>query len=1091
MRVRVRQFLRIFVLTDVFVGARLSTTDIADALEGEYGVGEYVDPEGPLNIMRGHPCVSNGMIAKQRKYAAPMRLAYSRTGNGSRGDCAYTRNAHEDEVRELPGDSEAVVYLSAHYRILKSMFTVDNDVVVINRSPGAPFCNLRGRERVELFAALLVLAGGGDIRPSTGGNCIDEGERAISLVVYDADTSAPVLYMESADRATLAVMEFFVEYGGNNASRVAGYGLHYTDSPSFLIQAYICEFFEESEDVIRIFKAAKEIIARLPAGDASVQPGPRFFTTDTEYVRSYGEMAGYSGLAEAEMAFSGVQPALLEDWLKLDYGNTTDPKHIASALLKLCCCLSMNPAVDLWNDRFLHNPENELQRSFRDCVKLAHQATSTFNRTGDFPASFQNSLGICYDYFLELARGSESATVADCSSANISTVVATDPRDFLVVLAWVLGESEDKLQSLRQLLEEALSDTGKFSSCKEVGKRVGEIFSRLLSLEVWPAFDVCTAPNGARYGSLWLNLWPGYDDVQCNYALKLVFKPEKVEVVYVCQEINLTGERRSRLFSALRKRDIPCDPVRRFAHAAPEEPYRPSLCSLIQESIERCLNPATHRLRADAHIAEAYAARDPLACHIAVSRWMAYTPIQSLGEAVKAGDEQLPALEDLLARSTGRNNPTRRALTADSPVVAMLDNILGSAAITDDTLRPFIADGLRRCVGGRTDLFPSIFSLTDASSKVEVRSEFAYNCFCAYYNRYDMLEMLVRHAELRARGKIQAAGNVQGPWSSEVCLAVARGFRLRYENSIRSYSGKTPDVRHYERYFPAFIDAARRAQAAQAAAIGAAAAKAKTARAAVVQAEAAQVKAARAAAAEAVGNAEFLKKSNFCVDAVNLCGAAAECFQRRHRNSPLSLSSDTLDTCYYRCSVATLIAVAADPDRHNTYCGILRDIWVCWDDTLRVIEVYAHLQKTFRKLPSPGPLSPRLIRKVFLNLPTVEQIKSLLRIFAIFARTDRDYCGLCSVFNDYRCLLSPEFAREFVELLKERDEVYRKTHCAITFHKKIWCDEGRALPYSAFMDLLVECVGDDTISEQRLLERVQDLLGVKAQPRKESFCTIC
>ncbi|KAI4293071.1 hypothetical protein PAPHI01_2345 [Pancytospora philotis] len=1086
---RVRSLLQLLLApTQVFVSARVRTTDIAYALDKAYGAGEYVDPEGPLNIMRGHPCVNNGMVAKQRKYAAPMRLAYSCAGDADKGDCTFTRNAHEDEVRELSGDSEAVVYLSEYYKIMKTMFTVENDVVVVDKSAGAPFCNLNGRARVELFAALLVLAGGGDIRLSHGGSgCTDGGEGAVSLVAYDAVTGSfvHVLDLESADSATLEAVRFFVKYGGNIASQVAGYGLHYTDRPSFLIQAYICELFGSRSAIVRIFKAAREIVAKLPAGDPSARPSPRFFTTDTDYVRGYRDVAGYSGLAEAEIAFGGAQSVLLEHWRNFDHGNYSDgddSKHVVSALLKVCYCISTHPAVNHWEPRLVQGPENALRCALGNYVGLAFEASNFVKRTGFISMSRWEDVGRSYEDFLAAARASASEFITGCCGVSISAGLATDPANFLVLLAWVLGEPETELRYLQQLLEDALSDTGTTSHCQHIGYKVALVLNQFSRVFIRARFVVCTASDGARFGSLWLFFRSTRDQVGCDYVLRLAFKPEKVEMEYVSQEIGLVDERRSRLVSALKKQDPPCDYVHRFAHVAAKDPITPSLCSLIQESIERGLNPAAHRALAETRIAEAYAASDSLACHVAISRWMAHTPMQSLGEAVRAGDQQLPALEDLLARSTGRSGTAQRALTADSPAVALLGNIMGSAATVDDTLRPFIACSLRRCVGTRTDLFPSILLHMDAlSRRMQEWDEYAYDGFRVCCDGYDIPEMLLRHAELRARSKIRAAGCVQGPWSSGVCLAVARCFELRYENSIRSFSGVMPGVCQYEYDSPAFIAVARHAKAVQAAAIGAAAAQAKAARAAAAHDE----------AARAAGSAELLEKHNFCADAANLYTAAARCFPRRHGSSSLSLYSDAPETCYYRWSVFALIAAAADPAKRFEYSTLLWRICGRWDDIFSVIEAYVLLQKTFRKLPRPGPLSPELVREVFPAGPSVEDIMLLLRIFAVFARSDRDYCGLCSVFRHHRHVLSPECVRGFVELLEVRDDAYRKTLSTITFHKKIAFNEVHGLPYAAFRDLLMDCIGDGEISAQRLLERVQDLMGVKDLLRRESSCIIC
>ncbi|KAI4291189.1 hypothetical protein PAPHI01_0463 [Pancytospora philotis] len=977
---RACHYLRLLIFTGLFVSAHLSTTGIKDALEREYGDGDYVDPEGPLNIMRGHSCVNNGMIAKQRKYAAPMRLGYGRTGDASISGCAYSRNAHKDEIRKLPVNRDAMAYLSEYYEVLKSLFTVESDVVVVDRSPEAPFRSLFRCEREKcekLFAALLVLAGGGDLRLNFDcDDSTDDGKIMVSLFINDADRFwyARVLDLDYMDSATLAVVEFFVKYGGEKASQVAGYGLHYTDSLSFLIQAYICEFIRDSDVVVRIFGAAKAIVADLPKGNSD-QPGLRFFTKDREYVHTYA--ARYDALCIVEEAFDGVGRALLAHWQNFSCGNYSDGDDSSctvAALLKLCYCLCLDPSAEHFDARSLKKPKNELRCALRGFVRSAHSVSEHLRTKGSSSTSRWVDVRESYEFFLRVAgaRARTSKTITDCCGRNISAGLTTDPRNFLVVLAWVLGEPEDRLESLQQLLSEALEDAGCDSHCRQISDRVAEILNRFSKETVKAHFGVCEASEGVRRGSLGLSFWSDCDGVTHEYAVKLILKPKRVEVVYVSQQTALMGARRSELVSALAESGIPCEPALSvYAHEELDRRNNFPLCALIRGSIGRCLDPAAHRAISDMYSGAMYAAEDPLACHIALSHWMAHQPMGSLGEAMVAAEQLLPVFEKLFALSADGSDPARCALTADSPVVAVLDNILGSGAAVDDALHELCSSILRHCVKERTDLFPSMFPVADEfPCNMQEMSNSAYDRFLPCVAGYDIPEMLLLHAEQHARDKIQAAGGVQSPWNNDVCAAVARCCRLRYENSFHS------------------------------------------------------------------------------------------------------LSCDTFDISYYRYSICALVAAAADPAEYH---ATLRKICGRWSDIFSVFEVYVLMQMAFPKLPKLESISPKLAADVFPSGPEADGLKSLLRIFAVFALSDRDYCGVCEVFHEYRAQLSQEDARAYVELLKNRPNVYSHIARKISDRSSVPVDDVRTPPfYSALKELLIDCL-DAKFDATTLLERVQDL----------------
>ncbi|KAI4291190.1 hypothetical protein PAPHI01_0464 [Pancytospora philotis] len=757
---RMRPFSNMLMLTGVFVSAGLNVSGIMRILKFRYADGDHVDPEGPLNIMRGHSCINNGMIAKQRKYAAPMRLGYSRTGDARKGNCAYTRNAAEDEIWGASADSEAMGYLSEHYRVLKSMFTVENDVVAVNKSRRAPFCDLFKSEQekcVTLLAALLVLAGGGDIRLDFNNWCYnDKGKRVVSLVAYDGDMPSHVLDLEVSDSsATLAVVEFVAKYGGVNAGQVARYGLHYTDSPSFLIQAYICEFIGSQYVLERIIKVAKGIVAKLAASDSGAQDGPRFFTKDENYVRAY--TARYDALCIVEEAFGGEQHDLLRRWQSLNHENYSsgdDSKGIVSALLKLCCCLYLNTAAVSYNPALLSESHNRLQRAFGDFASSACAAATL--STGSYSWSEKNweSVTESYEKFLEVARtkAAVSETITGCCGKNITAGLATDPGYFLLVLAWVLGEPEEKLQSLQDLLHGAFNATDSTFDCQQISDRVSRLLTRFSAAPVKASFNTFTTSNGARCGSLRLEFHlRGIKSIWSDYAVKLIFTPEKVKIVHLSGRVRLNDVRRRAFVSTPGRIDMPRNPgLLASAHEELDKLNNFPLCALIRKSIMRCLYPNAHRAISDMYIADVSAAEGPLACHIALSHWMANQPMQTLSEAVAAADQLIPVFEKLLAQSADGSDPRQCALAANHPVVAVLDNILGSAAVVDDALHELCTGILRHCVNNRIDFSQSLFLPTDRCQRnAQERDRFAHDSLLACLDEYDMPEMLLRHAERR------------------------------------------------------------------------------------------------------------------------------------------------------------------------------------------------------------------------------------------------------------------------------------------------------------------------------------------------------
>ncbi|KAI4293083.1 hypothetical protein PAPHI01_2357 [Pancytospora philotis] len=184
--------------------------------------------------------------------------------------------------------------------------------------------------------------------------------------------------------------------------------------------------------------------------------------------------------------------------------------------------------------------------------------------------------------------------------------------------------------------------------------------------------------------------------------------------------------------------------------------------------------------------------------------------------------------------------------------------------------------------------------------------------------------------------------------------------------------------------------------------------------------------------------------------------AVTRCFKFSHEKSIRSLGDDTINVSYYRYSICALMVMAGNPVE---YCAMLRSICERRNDMPSMFKAYAVLQVAFLEQPRLESISPELVAKVFSHNPTVEQIQALLRIFAVFAHTENDYCSVCNVFHHYRGLLRPEHACKFVELLNSRHDVYKSTLYALSLHIPSYpVKVMRMQPlYSSINDLLDDC----------------------------------
>ncbi|KAI4293143.1 hypothetical protein PAPHI01_2417, partial [Pancytospora philotis] len=88
------------------------------------------------------------------------------------------------------------------------------------------------------------------------------------------------------------IIKFFHEYGGPRAERIAEYNLQYSETPIFVVQAYIAEFFTEDESGREIIVAVDDVLAKRYKGKDHDVVWSRFFTKSASAFDSYADVRG-------------------------------------------------------------------------------------------------------------------------------------------------------------------------------------------------------------------------------------------------------------------------------------------------------------------------------------------------------------------------------------------------------------------------------------------------------------------------------------------------------------------------------------------------------------------------------------------------------------------------------------------------------------------------------------------------------------------------------------------------------------------------------------------------------------------------------
>ncbi|KAI4291548.1 hypothetical protein PAPHI01_0822 [Pancytospora philotis] len=783
---------KVFLCSALLVAGRLDMGRAARALTRRNSGGVYANPEGPLNILRGHPLLSNDMLTKKRKYAALVRTDYRYTRDLSDNKWAYTGDARNDGIRELDSSTAVMLYLKRYYRALEAMFTVVDGAAAINESLRATFLHrLTPEERLKLYAVLLVLAGGGDIRVRTQHHVTEGGAELHKVGFCVADTAKVLLELRlspTVDGDALTVFRFFDNFGGRNAAGVVAYGLHHTDSPSFLIQAYVNECIGCEEDAVEIFKAARAILAELCDSDTNEPLWERFFTQNAALVQSYAP--GYAAASEICREVASMRSASSQHvqpqqgqcvgLRAIEKMGNLSPSiadyYIHSGFLKLCCCLCYDPTTGSCSAERIRSAGVDPLKEFIDMVS---------ERPERFEYSATCAVWNSIMHAMEVEFHEQAQPRANSIRFCYSDRLETDMGNYLMLLAKLFGFSADDTQQLSDQLARTAGDLGSASSVEDLSSCI-----RVL-LDKYSIMLVCSvecaelvARDGWLRGSLKLEFGSRHRaGAPRLFHIKLVFTEGAVEFHYNPQSFVLSAERRAYFATAIGK-----------LSACGETPFG----AMVRGCIERFLGACDGKTPTDSSATDMLASNDSLVSYIALNEWMERRSLWSHGEVLAAVDQLLPSFEVQLERIRACDGAEREAWLerfACSPLVAVIDNILGNAELSDEAVRESLFNILRYCVDERSKLFPSICLPAGSyprmcGSLFGCDSEPALACLADY----DVPNMLLGQLKMRSRAALSAeqraefcrrsAEFVAKPWHDLVYPVLATFFRLAHAEGM-------------------------------------------------------------------------------------------------------------------------------------------------------------------------------------------------------------------------------------------------------------------------------------------------------------------
>ncbi|KAI4293310.1 hypothetical protein PAPHI01_2584, partial [Pancytospora philotis] len=771
-------------LAGSFVFTRISLRDAINIVESERATtGDdklFVSPEGPLNILRGHAEVNNNAIAKKRMFSPPIHASYSleemKSGASNspneplpsleaRDDFKYKRDPKADDIWVCTRSRKLDYYLRAYYSALKVLFRITNGKVVVSTNHHKSFYKYTrdqfasDNERARFFAALLLLANGekgigAEYRKEMVGKRAQRHEKITGVALTGgkgtlADLSFEIPNMLSVKKTLYieevrTVVNFFVEHG---ASNVGEYGLDFTDSPSFLIQAYLCEYANDSVFIGEVFGCVDAFLREIYAGTELDAARDRYFTTDDKLVKEYSEQ--YDAFRQIDKINSRCLFPFNRSNMPLDTqtvhycdkvtGKISDADSYGDcaeiALFNFFCCMLYDPKTRKYSIGHLEANECSPTEQFK------HFFTKVCTRPED------NTKACVHQEWARVVQGITQPQAANRSSgaagegkrsliiytkmANKTVPIAleADIGTFLMALAEIVGLPAAKKDNLEDMVVSLQGRTASDIDRVKLSQSFNDVANTVLSIRSVNLefrrmqFIVNEEREKILSGFLSMSFPPQKDD-QSRYEILFGFDSslKHVEATYVPQDVRLNEDDR-KFFAPYGKEAV--DGRGRL------------IFGLMRDSVRRFLSRIERTLAQNDHIADVESAHDPKTLYIALSRWLCCAPMRSYEDRLAAIDQLLPtfiqrlkqwkAASGAVSEQSGSSAIQNRAegtsidskgmlasaadpvLSPRNPLVLLIANILGSVPLNDAGTREcFLRAVLTNSVCDCAELFPSI-----------------------------------------------------------------------------------------------------------------------------------------------------------------------------------------------------------------------------------------------------------------------------------------------------------------------------------------------------------------------------------------------
>ncbi|KAI5160166.1 hypothetical protein NEAUS03_0933 [Nematocida ausubeli] len=423
-----RILLNLMMLQSIFT--KITVEDIGTVCVTSIGEKQdlIINPEGPLNLLRGYIGQRSGHMYNKRFYSSEIETSYALRENGlsitKQQNYDFTRTPANDRVYEdIATQAPNGKYLSAYHEQLIKMFPSENGDLSIEASRSNMLTNFLRAKHVKkhakyILAALLLLSEGVDIKIA-----VEQGEDMKRLVIKskackENNFVSILLHAAGINTATnehsyiiyqnevAEIIDFYIQCRDNPLLKKGGeFAMPTTkeefesgkflNNARFLIQAYIYEFIDTVEDYTSFVNAVHELLSDQMTEKSNLYNDTKMEDNNTivfnelfiaksaqsesiKYTTSFYDLV-HAAYKDANFPFYSASqlPAYIRvPQCKLDKTGFVEEKTlyynscVETALLGLFCCMAYNTGTKRYQTSHMgEGISKELREFFKNYPK--------------------------------------------------------------------------------------------------------------------------------------------------------------------------------------------------------------------------------------------------------------------------------------------------------------------------------------------------------------------------------------------------------------------------------------------------------------------------------------------------------------------------------------------------------------------------------------------------------------------------------------------------------------------------------------------------------------------------------------------------